>query len=86
MLHRSTSDLVQHVVRPLTAEARCRLLDLVPHELRGQPHHYVAHAWSGSARELLQVRGEEVGEGREGGGGGGGEGVRERGWGGGRRG
>ncbi len=68
ILHRTTSDLVQHLVLPLTSEPRCRLLDLVPTHMRGQPHHYVCHAWGCSARELLQVGGW-VGE-VEGGGGG----------------
>ncbi|KAG2423159.1 hypothetical protein HXX76_015544 [Chlamydomonas incerta] len=60
VLHRTTGDLVSHLVRPLTAEPRCRLLDLVPHEHRGQPHHYVCHAWSCSARELLQTLKREM--------------------------
>ncbi|GLC47254.1 hypothetical protein PLESTB_001835400 [Pleodorina starrii] len=56
----STSELVSRLVVPLTADHRCRLLDLIPPELRGQPHHYICHAWTCSARELLRTLRREM--------------------------
>ncbi|GFR44789.1 hypothetical protein Agub_g6121, partial [Astrephomene gubernaculifera] len=43
-LCRTTADLVHNFVVPLTSDRKCRLLDLIPPEQRGQPHHYICHA------------------------------------------
>ncbi|KXZ42922.1 hypothetical protein GPECTOR_111g255 [Gonium pectorale] len=60
VLCRSTAEVVRDLVLPLTAERRCRLLDLAPPEHRGQPHHFICHAWSGSFTQLLQTLRREM--------------------------
>ncbi len=41
-------------------DQRCRLLDLIPSDLRGQPHHYICHAWGCSSQELLATLKREM--------------------------
>ncbi|KAG2490078.1 hypothetical protein HYH03_011543 [Edaphochlamys debaryana] len=60
VLCKSTQEVVEHFVKPLTAELKCRLLDLIPTEHRGQPHHYISHAWGCNARDLLQTLRREM--------------------------